>query len=86
MHEAVTLKTSVHALLISALSALCLIRPEFLDVASRLNGSDFNGDSKPDYALCMQTSDACLDEVFSLGMIFTGLTQTSVRVQFVLAC
>lgn len=29
---------------------------EFLDVALALNGSDFNGDGKPDYALCLTSN------------------------------
>ena len=53
-------------------------RPEFLEVARRLNGTDLNGDGQPDYALCMQTTGGCMDEVFTLGMILTGMLQTKV--------
>ena len=53
-------------------------RPEFLDVARHLNGTDLNGDGQPDYALCMQTTGGCMDEVFTLGMILTGMLQTKV--------
>ena len=57
-------------------SLVFIFRPEFLEVARRLNGTDSNNDGIPDYALCMQTSNGCMDEVFTLTMILTGMLQT----------
>ena len=57
-------------------------RPEFLHNAQVLNGSDFNGDGLPDYALCMQTSNGCMDEVYDFGMMLTGMLQTTVGQEY----
>lgn len=74
-----TLPNSLASTPLSTPSTCVPFRPDFLEVAQQLNGSDFNQDGKPDYALCMQTSAGCIDEVFSLGMIATGLLQTQAR-------
>ncbi|GFR45317.1 hypothetical protein Agub_g6683, partial [Astrephomene gubernaculifera] len=48
---------------------------ELLAVASAVNGSDFNGDGKPDYSICWQVVD-CLESSVVLVQILAPMVQT----------
>lgn len=53
-------------------------REQFLDIARKLNGSDFDRDNATDYAVCWQTHN-CEQTSFHMAQLLAGLTQTQVR-------
>ncbi|GFR45316.1 hypothetical protein Agub_g6682, partial [Astrephomene gubernaculifera] len=48
---------------------------ELLAVASAVNGSDFNGDGKPDYSICWQVED-CLESSAVMVQVLAPLVQS----------
>ena len=53
-------------------------RDDLLMAATLANGTDLNGDGAPDYSICWQMHNSCIDTTYVLMQMMAGLTQTQV--------